>query len=143
MIKEQALVKKLQGDYVIVEVQRQSGCQGCNLNASCGMGSFGRLFGVKQKPISIHNDINLKTGDKVIIGIPEKGFVLSSFLIYLFPLFCLFLFSILADVLFNSQDILNGLAAIVGLVIGLLVSAVLSKHKLVKTIQPQLIQQIW
>lgn len=143
MIQEQALVKKIQGNRAFVEVQRQHGCHNCSLSGACGTGSLGRLLGIRQKPLSIPNDRNLEIGDKILIGLPEKTYVLSSFLIYLFPLLCLFLFSILADVAFGSQDGLNVLAALMGLVFGLLVSAGLSNHIFVKAIQPRVIRQLW
>lgn len=142
MIEELALVKNIQGNRVIVEVLRQ-GCQGCEISGACGTGSLGRLFGFRPKPISIPNELFLKKGDKVIIGLPEKSYVLSSFLIYLFPLLSMFLFSIIVDVLFGSVDGLNVLAALAGLIIGLLISAKLSKYAFVNAIQPQVIRQLW
>lgn len=143
MIEELAQVKGIQGGNALIEVSRQGGCQGCNLSAGCGTGSLGRLLGHRQKPFLIPNRLNLKTGDKVIVGMPENAYVQAGFLIYLLPLVCLFVFTIVADSLFGSVDGLNVLAAIAGLVGGILLAAKLAKQAFFKSLRPQIIRQIW
>lgn len=143
MIEELAQVKGTQDGNALIEVSRQGGCHGCNLRAGCGTGSLGRLLGHRQKPFFIANSLNLKKGDKVIIGLPENAYVLAGFLVYILPLFGLFLFSILADNLFGSDDVVNVLAAIAGLVCGVLVAARLARQTFFKTLQPHIIRQIW
>ena len=143
MIEETAQVKTIHGDFALVEVQRQGGCHGCSLSAGCGTGSLGRLLGSRQKPFSVLNSLNLKPGDRVILGMAENAYVAVGLLVYLLPLATLFLFSIIADSIFGSVDTINVVAAITGLMFGLLVSAKLSKLACFKSIQPQIIRQIW
>lgn len=143
MIEEQAQVKGVRGGKVLIEVLRLGGCQGCTLSAGCGTGSLGRLLGHRQKPFALANSLNLKTGDKVIVGMPENAYVLAGFLIYLLPLLSLFLFSMVADRLFGSVDGVNVLAAIAGLVCGILMAAKLARQTFFKTLQPHIIRQVW
>ncbi len=139
MIKEQAIVKKIQGDHAIVELGRDNGCQGCELSAACGTGSLGKLLGFRLKPLSIVNDNHLKPGDRVIIGLPEKSYLSACFLIYLLPLICLFIFALLADIIFGSRDGLNVLAAMVGLLAGIFLSAWFARQPIMKSVKPHFI----
>lgn len=143
MIKETAQVTGIQGEYALIEVLRETGCHGCSLGASCGTGSIGRLLGHRQKPFSIANSLNLRKGDRVILGMAENAYLSAGFLVYIVPLFCLFLFSILADIVFGSIDFINVLAAIAGLIFGILLTAKLLKFTCFKSIEPQIIKQIW
>lgn len=144
MIEEQAQVKEIQGANAILEVVRQQhSCNACNLNAGCGVASLGRLLGFRQKPFSLPNHMNLKKGDKVIIGMAENSYVMAGFIIYLLPLACLFTFSLIADMLFGSIDGLNVLAAITGLITGFLLAARLSRQTYSKSMQPHVVRQIW
>ena len=143
MIEETAQVKAIQGELALIEVLRQGGCQGCSLSAGCGTGSLGRLLGHRQKPFSILNSLNLKPGDRVILGVPENAYVSLGLLVYILPLISMFLFSIIADTLFGSEEFINVVAAITGLVSGILLSAKLSKLPCFKSIRPQIVRQIW
>jgi sigma-E factor negative regulatory protein RseC len=143
MIEETAQVKAIHGDFALIEVLRQGGCNGCSLAAGCGTGSLGRLLGRRQKPFSIVNSLNLGPGDRVILGVAENAYVSVGLLVYILPLISMFLFSIVADTLFGSAELINVIGAITGLVGGLLLSAKLSKLPCFKSIQPQIIRQIW
>ncbi len=142
MIHEQARVIELKGDQVIVEIDRQSGCQGCELSGACGTGSLGRLLGHRQKPVCVPNRLNLKRGDRVLLQLPEKSLMLSGLMVYLLPLLSMFLFSLLADVLFHSQDWVNVVGAVIGLFTGFGLSSWITHRYLAKSLQPQVSRQI-
>jgi len=137
MIQEQAKVISIEGDHAIVEINRQSGCQSCELSGACGTGSLGRLLGHRQKPIAVPNRLKLKSGDKVLLRLPEQSLLISGFMVYLLPLIFLFGFAMLTEVLFNSQDWLNVVSALVGLFSGFRLSSRLLSKNLSQKLEPQ------
>lgn len=141
MIEELAVVKQLEGDKAIIEVVRKNTCSSCQLNNSCGMGSLGRLLGHRPQILSIQNDKNLKMGDTVVIGLPEKSYLSAGFLIYLLPLMTLFLFAGFTDLLFDSIEWLTALASMTGLASGLLIAARISNRSYASALQPRFIRQ--
>lgn len=143
MIEEQARVTAIRDGDAIVEVVRASGCQACELKAGCGTGSLGRLLGFKQKPFTVKNELDLRPGDRVILALAEKSLALAGLLVYLLPLASLFIFAIVAELWLAAGDALTVLAALLGLATGLFFSAWLSRHALVKNVQPRVVRQIW
>ena len=81
MIEELAQVQKLNGDKAIIEIHRQNACQSCELSGGCGTGSLGRLLGYRKQSLIIQNDYNLKIGDRVVVGLPDKSY-LSAGLVF-------------------------------------------------------------
>jgi len=140
MIEEKALVVKLQGRNAVIEMQRQSACQSCELSGGCGTGSLGRLLGYKPLALSIPNRHKLKVGDKIIIGMLEKYFNIAGFLMYLFPLAFLFAFGLMANYFFNATEWINVLASLFGLASGLLMTARLAKKKFAQNMRPHFIR---
>ncbi|MCK4710316.1 MAG: SoxR reducing system RseC family protein [Gammaproteobacteria bacterium] len=141
MIEEQALVIALQGDQVIIQIQRQNACQSCELSGGCGTGSLGRLLGYRQRDLLLQNDHNLVVGDKVVIGLPEKYFIYAGLLMYLFPLLCLFIFAVLSDFVFDATQWINVVSSLFGLVLGLLFSAKLANKTFASQLQPRYIRR--
>ncbi len=68
----------LEGDLAIIRMQRQSACSHCELNKGCGTGAIGRLLGHRSKPLAIRNDYDLKAGDRVLVGLPDRAFLNAS-----------------------------------------------------------------
>lgn len=142
MIEQQAQVTQVRNGEVWLSVRRQSGCQSCELKKGCGTGSLGRLFGLSEQVFRLPNQHNLKSGDRVIIAIPEKSYLLASLLIYLLPLLLMFLSGAIAESWWQIEW-LTVLMTLAGLFIGLMLSAGLSKKKYAHTLQPRIIRQIW
>lgn len=140
MIEEQAVVKQLEDDKAIIEVVRQNACSSCALSNGCGTGSLGRLLGHRPQILSIQNDKNLKIGDKVVIGLPDKSYLSAGFLIYLLPLLTLFLFAGLTDLVFDSIEWLNALVSLAGLACGFLIASRLSNRSYAPDLQPRFIR---
>lgn len=141
MIEEQALVKALQGDQAIIQIQRQSACQSCEVNGACGTGSLGRLLGFRPQSLILKNEQNLKVGDIVVIGLAEKHFLHAGFLMYVLPLISLFFFAVLSDYLFSSTQWANALASIIGLAVGLMVTTKLANKTLADRFQPKFVRR--
>lgn len=128
MIHEQARVTAVKGNKVIIQVQKQQGCQSCELSGGCGTSSLGRLLGYRASLLTVDNDQQLKIGDKVMVSLAEEKLVSAGLLVYLLPLITLFLFAGLAEVVFASVDGLNVVAALIGLFTGLKLSAWVARH---------------
>ena len=141
MIEEQAQVIALSGDDAIIEMQSQTACQSCEMSGGCGTGSLGRLLGNRRQRLSISNDQHLKVGNLIVIGLPEKHFIYAGFLMYLLPLLSLFMFSIVANILFDATQWINVLAALMGLVSGLKLTSVFSNNIFAEKLRPRFIRQ--
>ncbi|MDJ0881381.1 MAG: SoxR reducing system RseC family protein [Gammaproteobacteria bacterium] len=142
MIYEQARVIEVNSDRAVIEVINSAGCSGCQYNGACGTGSLGRLLGFRAKPISVLNTQNLSVGDQVMVKMPNKVLFISSFLVYMLPLLLLFSFSLLANILFGASELLNVLAALIGLFCGLWFTSRISQHKLGHSFEPMVIHHI-
>ncbi|MCP4187410.1 MAG: SoxR reducing system RseC family protein [Gammaproteobacteria bacterium] len=127
------------GRRVEVEMLRQSACSHCDLNQGCGTGAIGRLLGHRSKPIVIQSDIDLKPGDRVVLGIPDSSLLRASLLIYGLPLFMMVAASGLGHWIADGSEVMTLIAAIAGFISGFLISATLAKRKLSKQFYPQVL----
>lgn len=97
MIEETAIVISCQNMQATLEVQRQSTCGACNAKSGCGTAVFAKTLGKKVSQISIDNTMNLRVGDKVIIGLPENALLTGSAIVYLLPIIAMILFAMLGQ----------------------------------------------
>ncbi len=95
MIEELAVVVKIENHQVWVESGANSACGGCLQKASCTTNALGSVL--KKKSVPVDSDIQLKTGDQVMVAIDENLLLRASLLLYLVPLIALFTGAGLAD----------------------------------------------
>ena len=95
MIEELAVVVKIENHQVWVESGQNSACGGCLQKASCTTNALGSVL--KKKSVPVDSDIQLKTGDEVIVAIDESLLLRASLLLYLLPLLALFTGAGIAD----------------------------------------------
>ena len=95
MIEELAIVVKVENHQVWVEGGQNSACDGCQQKASCTTSALGGFL--KKKSVPVDSDIQLKTGDEVIVAIDESLLLRASLLLYLVPLIALFTGAGIAD----------------------------------------------
>ena len=95
MIEELAVVVKIENHQVWVESGQTSGCGGCQQKASCTTNAIGSVL--KKKSVPVDCDIQLKTGDEVVVAIDENLLLRASLLLYLMPLIALFTGAGIAD----------------------------------------------
>lgn len=88
MIEESAVVVRIDNHQVWVESGANSACGGCQQKASCTTNAIGSVL--KKKSVPVDSDIQLKTGDQVIVAIDENLLLRASLLLYLLPLIALF-----------------------------------------------------
>ena len=95
MIEELAVVVKIENHQVWVEGGQNSACGGCLQKASCTANAIGSVL--KKKSVPVDSDIQLKTGDQVMVAIDENLLLRASLLLYLVPLIALFSGAGMAD----------------------------------------------
>jgi len=95
MIEEFAVVVKIENHQVWVESRQNSACGGCKQKASCTTSALGSVL--KKKSVPVDSDIQLKTGDEVMVAIDESLLLRASLLLYLLPLIALFTGAGIAD----------------------------------------------
>ncbi len=86
MIEQQGIVVDTSGEFAWVETQRESSCGGCAAKSGCGTALLNRSIGKRFNRIRVSNDVGARTGDCVVLGIPEQALLKGSFAVYLVPL---------------------------------------------------------
>ncbi len=133
MIEETGLVERIEGNYIWVSPASTGGaCTSCQSAANCSSNLLTTLLqGQQTKSVRVDNNINAKVNDLVVIGIYPQGLLLGSALIYLLPIFCLFVFALIGDQFFAEiGSIIIGLA---GLILGFLISKKIATSSLIKS----------
>jgi sigma-E factor negative regulatory protein RseC len=120
MIEELAVVVKIENHRVWVESRQNSACGGCQQKASCTTNALGSVL--KKKSVPVDSDIQLKTGDEVMVAIDESLLLRASILLYLVPLIALFTGAGIADWLLAD----NALYADIWITVSALVSFLFS-----------------
>lgn len=126
MIEEQAQVVELDGDKLILQAQTQSACGSCSANKGCGTSLLSKVIGRKFIRFQALNNVDAVVGDTVIVGIPEDALLKGSLVMYAIPIMGMLIFALLADfalgVNVESRDLMIAASAIMGLVLGALIS---------------------
>ena len=146
MIEEQAFIIALSDNNALVEIKRQSSCNSCDAQASCGTSSLSQLFGKRPSQFNLslnHCDIQdkLKVGDVIMIGLEDLSYLKASLLIYLLPIVFMFLFALLADQLMHVADVYIMLFGLFGLWFGLQVASKKAKENQ-QLLTPQFIKKL-
>jgi len=133
MIEQNAVVLKVEGQFALVEAQRQSSCGKCNAKKGCGTGMLENSLGRRSMQLRAFNQCQAEPGDEVVVAVPEKGFVKSAFITYLLPLLLMLAGALLAQQFIQTdsgagKDIAALLGAGAGFVIAILVLQRYSKR---------------
>lgn len=118
-LNETGVVFSVVGEIATVHIQNQLACSSCKVVDSCGSGIVEKFLSSKIFVTQMQNSLAAKAGDRVVVGIPQSSITIAATVVYLFPLFTMFLFSIS----FQSLGLDEGwiiLAALLGLFVGLL-----------------------
>jgi len=84
MAVENGVVRTVEKRNVLVEIEPGAGCGSCEAKGACMMGTSG-----KSRTIWIENSLHADVGDRVSFKIEEKGVVLASIILYIFPVIML------------------------------------------------------
>lgn len=142
MIRETAIVTRLEGSQAVIDIQRQSVCGHCELNNGCGTGAIGRLLGHRSKSLKITNDKGLKPGDQVILGMQERAYLNASLVIYGLPLMGLISGGLLSQWVFGESDVNAFIGASAGMTLCLIFSNLIAKYRFSRQFNPTILQII-
>ncbi len=140
MLEERGVVTSVDEQFITVKTQRNNSCGGCSANKSCGTGSLANILGKKHTEIKVTFSNNVKVGDTVIIGLNEKYLVKSAMILYLLPIFTMFIMagsykylSFTMD--WQQSELFTALFGIAGLLFGLVIVRLITV-KMSKNYQP-------
>jgi len=102
MIEQEAVVSSREGNHVWVETQRDSACNSCNLRGGCGTSLLGKALGSRRSLLRVQNDIGVRAGERVIVGLSETAVLSGALALYAIPLACMMGFAIAARILFEA-----------------------------------------
>lgn len=129
MIEQTAVVIRLDGQFALVEAQRESSCGQCNAKKGCGTGMLENSIGRRAMQMKALNQCDAQPGDEVIVAVPEKGFIKSAFVTYFLPLLFMLLGAVVAQQLsINSGWAYQDIAALAGAGIGFAVALLLLRR---------------
>ncbi len=125
MIEETAVIIQNQGEYALVEAQRQSACGQCKVNKGCGTSVLARVVGQKTTRMRVLNPLQAREGETVVIGLHESAMLTGSLAVYLLPLLCLLLFAITGKIvaeqlMIPAVEITSIIFAILGMFVAIL-----------------------
>lgn len=115
MIEQRARVIAVEGDWVQIQTEAQSGCHSCGAKNGCGSSLIAQMFPARfNQPLrlsSSHVTLAPQAGDHVIIGIDERHLQKTTLLLYAVPLLGLLGGSIMGQVIGGTEliSILGGL----------------------------------
>ncbi|AZG74270.1 SoxR reducing system RseC family protein [Shewanella livingstonensis] len=128
MMEEIARVVDYQQGWATVEVELKSACNHCASSENCGTSTIAKAFSVQTQRFSLPSDKTCHVGDLLKIGLPESVIIKAAALVYLLPLFGLFLCALVGQMLAAGVGLsTNGFAMAFGAV-GALVAWFIGKH---------------
>lgn len=109
-IRESGVVVALIAGGVIVETQRQTGCQSCSSRGGCGINLMQKALNRKQHQVRVATELPLRLGDEVLLILPASALVQASLLMYALPLLGLMVGALIGQTVFatNSAAMLGG-----------------------------------
>lgn len=130
MMREWATVVSWQDGIATLHSEMKTSCNSCSARKGCGSHMLNKLGPKNAHVMKIASAEPLTPGQRIEVGIEEKSLLSSAVLIYMTPLFGLFLCSGLFQMMFQS-DLAAALGAALGGMGGFIVakgiSALLSK----------------
>lgn len=126
MIEERAQVVAIKGNKLVLQAQTQSACGSCSARQGCGTSLLSKVIGRKFTRFQVENNVDAAVGDTVLVGIAEDALLKGSLVMYVVPLLGMLVFALLSDFLLvesaQPRDLLTALSAIMGLVLGSVIS---------------------
>lgn len=147
MMEETARVVAVEGEYALLQTQRQSACQSCSMKTGCGTSVVSQVVGQRSSQFKVENTLEVKIGDEVVIGLQENSLVKGSVLIYALPILLMLGAGLLGDYLAQSydynRDLLGFGFALTGFVISLpTIRWIINRTAMKQQMQPQLLRKI-
>jgi sigma-E factor negative regulatory protein RseC len=137
MIEEEAVVTQLEAGQVWVEKTSGPSC-GSSCAQPCATAAVADYLGKSRARIAVLSPIEVRPGDRVVIGIEEDALIKGSLSVYLVPLIGLLVGAILGKAIGGSlfsiatdaAALIGGLLGLIGTLIFLRFALVLPRNKL-------------
>ncbi|GGO82453.1 hypothetical protein GCM10011348_23880 [Marinobacterium nitratireducens] len=129
MLEESGLVVAIDGRDIWITSSRTSSCMSCSASKGCGQKALAEYAGKKAEDLCIENTagVDVRVGDRVVVGINEGAFLKASLLLYTLPLLLLFAGGYLGT-LRSDSELPAILGAGIGLAAGLLIARTLGQR---------------
>jgi len=88
MIEEIATVTRIADGQAWIKSQASSSCGGCAKQTACSTAMLSKLL--PQREFAVDCDLSLRVGDQVRVAIDDSHLILTSIIMYLFPLLAMF-----------------------------------------------------
>ena len=108
---------------VVVEIESTVVCERCESGKGCGAGLLGQRSGDRRVEATVVENLNVRKGDLVSIALEPRNVLRAAIIVYGYPLSGAVLAAIAAYAT-NLGDIAGALAALTGLIAGILVAKV-------------------
>jgi sigma-E factor negative regulatory protein RseC len=126
MIEQPATVVAVADGAALVEVARTSGCAACERAPRCESATLARLFGNGASTrLRLHDHLGVAPGDQVLVGVRNQTLVRASLVAYLLPVVTLVGSASAAEAA-AASDLVSALAGVLGLGIGLALTALVT-----------------
>lgn len=145
MIEQVAHVHAIDQTTVWLDTIRLSTCNSCSMKSGCGQRLMNQATDCKRSRIElpIPQNMSLKVGDDVVLGIPQNAFIKASLLTFAMPLVTMLITALLAQWWSLSEPV-TVVFALIGLGLGLLLLRWYSQTEVVlnsKQWQPVILRQ--
>ena len=117
-----AKVVALDDGYAVCEPEPTGSCGGCMSAALCGVKSGGNSRRIVARRFSLVNDVGLKVGDRVVVGIAPATLLKASAVAYALPLVLMLVAAIVAQQLGDGGDGVGALGGLGGFLVGLAIA---------------------
>jgi sigma-E factor negative regulatory protein RseC len=123
VIEAVGTVREVDGQRVLVEVERRSACGGCESTGNCGVSALGGWFSRGTSRLRLRTSLPIRAGEAVVIGLEESALLRASLLLYLLPIVALIAGAVGGTVLGGSRGDWPAIAGgLLGFAAGLAVS---------------------
>ncbi|MCG8563820.1 MAG: SoxR reducing system RseC family protein [Desulfobacterales bacterium] len=92
MITETGVVTHATEEMAWVKTLRRGACEHCQQKDNCGTSHE-----IKELTVTVKNTLDVKAGDNVVLGIETRPMMFLSFFLYVFPIICLVIGSLIGD----------------------------------------------
>jgi len=128
MIEQRARVMSTDGGFAVVQTSPAGGCSSCGVAGGCGVSKLGKLLPQRTRLWRVPNDLAVRPGDEVTLGLPDDALLTSALLAYLPPMIGLLAGAMICTAWFGG-DLWPVAGAGNGLLLGLAASRLLSRRR--------------
>ena len=83
MIEQQAIVTQISAGQVWIKSSHSGACGGCAQQTACGTATLAKML--PKREFAVDSDLQLQTGDEVVVAVDDAHLLSTSILMYLLP----------------------------------------------------------